>query len=77
MNYNMNRKELQLVLATVLVVGTIVLVGSYVVTKGFNDELAIEIVKEAKTLLVMGVGAALAIFGLGRTVSDQVKPANA
>ncbi len=67
----MNRRELQLVLATVLVVGTIALVGSYVVVKGFDDDLAIEIVKEAKTLLVMGVGAALAIFGLGRTVTDD------
>jgi hypothetical protein len=70
-NYDMNRRELQLVLATVLVVGTIALVGSYVVVKGFDDDLAIEIVKEAKTLLVMGVGAALAIFGLGRTVTDD------
>ncbi len=67
----MDREKIQLILATSLVVGTITLVGSYVFVKGFSDELVIEIVKEAKTLLVMGVGAALAIFGLGRTVKNN------
>ena len=66
----MNRENLQLILATVLVAGTIILVGSYVVFQGFEDELAVEIVKEGKTLMIMGVGAALAIFGLGRTVKN-------
>jgi len=64
------RKTLQLTLALVLIGGTIGIIGGYVVTAGFEDPLVIEIVKEAKTLLVMGVGAALAIFGLGRTVKD-------
>lgn len=72
MNYTMNREKLQLLLATILVMGTIVLVGSYVIIQGFEDELAVEIVKEGKTLLIMGVGAALAIFGLGRTVKNDV-----
>lgn len=67
----MNRENIQLVLATALVVGTIVLVGSFVVVEGFENELVVEIVKEARTLLVMGVGAALAIFGLGRTVKND------
>jgi len=67
----MNREKLQLILATILVMGTIVLVGSYVIIQGFEDELAVEIVKEGKTLLIMGVGAALAIFGLGRTVKND------
>lgn len=71
MNYRMNRQQLQLILAVILIVGTISVVGSYVVVKGFSDPLVIDIVKESKTLLVMGVGAALAIFGLGRTVTND------
>jgi len=66
-----DRESIQLILAVSLIVGTIGIVGSYVVTAGFEDDLVIEIVKEAKTLLVMGVGAALAIFGLGRTVKNN------
>ena len=62
------RRNIQIILAVVLIGGAVGIVGSYVVTAGFEDSLVIEIVKEAKTLLVMGVGAALAIFGLGRTV---------
>jgi len=67
----MNREVLQLVIAVVLIAGTVGIVGAYVFDAGFNDDLVIEIVKEAKTLLVMGVGAALAIFGLGRTVKNN------
>jgi len=73
MSYNMKRETLQLIIATVLIAGTIGLVGGYVIDQGFEDELVIEIVKEARTLLVMGVGAALAIFGLGRTVKNKVQ----
>ena len=67
----MDRERIQLILATSLVVLTIGLVAGYVLASGFQDELVIEIVKEARTLLVMGVGAALAIFGLGRTVKNN------
>lgn len=67
----MNREQIQLILATSLVVLTVGLVAGYVISAGFEDELVIEIVKEARTLLVMGVGAALAIFGLGRTVKNN------
>lgn len=69
--YLMNREQIQLILATSLVVLTVGLVAGYVISAGFQDELVIEIVKEARTLLVMGVGAALAIFGLGRTVKNN------
>lgn len=67
----MQRETIQLIIATVLVAGTVGLVGGYVIDQGFEDELVIEIVKEARTLLVMGVGAALALFGLGRTVKNK------
>lgn len=74
MKYNMDRKAMQLILATALIIGTMTVVGSYVVIAGFQDPLVIDIVKQSTTLLVMGVGAALAIFGLGRTVTnDTVK----
>lgn len=75
MNIRMTRQQIQLILAVILISGSIAVVGSYVIVAGFGDALVIDIVKEAKTLLVMGVGAALALFGLGRTVTDDKKTA--
>ena len=69
----MTRQQIQLILAVILISGSIAVVGSYIVVAGFENALVIDIVKDAKTLLIMGVGAALALFGLGRTVTDDKK----
>ena len=39
--------------------------------EGFENEVVVEIVGDFRVLIIMGVGAALAIFGLGRTVSPK------
>ena len=65
------RAQIQIILAVVLIASSLALVGGYVVFSGFQDPLVLEIVGEAWTLLILGVGAALAIFGLGRTVTAQ------
>ena len=67
------RAQIQIVLAVILIGSALALVGSYIVVAGFEDPIVIEIVSEAWTLLILGVGAALAIFGLGRTVNSQTK----
>jgi len=64
------RGTIQIILAVILVGSALALVGSYVITQGFEDPVVQEIVGESWTLLVLGVGAALAIFGLGRTVNQ-------
>lgn len=63
------RATLQLIIAVALIGGAMTLVGTYIYVQGFEDPVVIEIVNEAWTILTLGVGAALAIFGLGRTVS--------
>lgn len=67
------RAQIQIILAVALIAGAFALVGSYVVIMGFDDPTVQEIVNEAWTLLILGVGAALAIFGLGRTVNAAPK----
>ena len=75
MIYSMaTRQQVQLILAVILITGTISVVAAYVVSAGFHDPLVIDIVKDAKVLLAMAVGAAMAYFGLGRTVTDDNKP---
>ena len=65
------RKKLQIIIAVVFIGGAYGLVFTYVFFKGFADPLVQEIVSEMKVLIIMGVGAALAIFGLGRTVGKK------
>ena len=65
------RAQIQIILAVALIAGSFTLVGAFVIEKGFDDPTVVEIVNEAWTLLILGVGAALAIFGLGRTVSNK------
>ena len=67
------RAQIQIVLAVLLIGSAIALVGTFVYTQGFENEIVQEIVREAWTLLILGVGAALAIFGLGRTVTPNSK----
>ena len=65
------RSQIQIVLAVALIVMSISIVGTFVVTAGFENETVLEIVNDFRVLIIMGVGAALAIFGLGRTVSPK------
>jgi len=65
------RSQIQLILAVALIVLSISVVGTFVVTAGFENETVLEIVNYFRVLIIMGVGAALAIFGLGRTVSPK------
>lgn len=63
------RQTLQLIIAVVLIGGSFSVVFGYLWIKGLDDPVSIEIVKEFKTLIIIGTGAALAIFGLGRKVT--------
>ena len=65
------RSQIQLVLAVALIVMSISIVGTFVITAGFENETVLDIVNDFRVLLIMGVGAALAIFGLGRTVQSK------
>ena len=68
---NLLRSQIQLILAVSLIVMCIAVVGSFITIQGFADEAVKEIVGDFRVLIIMGVGAALAIFGLGRTVSQN------
>ena len=50
---------------------SISIVGTFVITAGFENETVLEIVNDFRVLIIMGVGTTLAIFGLGRTVSPK------
>ena len=65
------RSQIQIVLAVALIVMSISVVGTFVITAGFENETVQDIVNDFRVLIIMGVGAALAIFGLGRTVSPK------
>ena len=65
------RSQIQIVLAVALIVMSISIVGTFVITAGFENETVLEIVNDFRVLIIMGVGTALAIFGLGRTVSPK------
>ena len=60
----------QIIISFVFVGSMIGYLGWYTITQAdssFQEELA----QEMKVLAIMGVGAALAIFGLGRTVGRK------
>ena len=63
-----------MILAVALISMAISTVSIYIVTQGFDDEGVQGLVQDFRVLIIMGVGAALAIFGLGRTVSAGTKP---
>ena len=64
------RRNIQLILAVILVASAIGYLGYYAVAHAdaeFREQLA----NDFKVLVIMGIGAALAIFGLGRTVGKS------
>ena len=64
------RKWGQLIIAFTLIGSMIGYLVWYTLTQA-NESFQEELAQEMKVLLIMGVGAALAIFGLGRTVGRK------
>ena len=65
------RQKIQLSIAVLLVVASIGTVSSYIILKGFDDDLVKQIVRDYHILVVAGIAASFAIFGLGRTVQPD------
>lgn len=60
----------QIIIAFVLIGGMMGYLAWYTITQS-DDVFKLEMASDMKVLLIMGVGAALAIFGLGRTVGRK------
>ena len=60
----------QIIIAFILIGGMMGYLAWYTITQS-NDAFRLEMASDMKVLLIMGVGAALAIFGLGRTVGKK------
>lgn len=61
------RKYGQILIAFVLIFSTLGYLGYYTIYVS-GPEFQLSLAEDMKVLLIMGVGASLAIFGLGRTV---------
>ena len=64
------RKYGQITIAFILIGSMIGFIGYYAMYKA-NDEWLLGFADKMETLMIMGIGAALAIFGLGRTVGRK------
>lgn len=64
------RKYGQIIIAFILIGGMVAYLGWYTLTQA-SDIFKEDMANEMKVLLIMGVGASLAIFGLGRTVGRK------
>ena len=64
------RKYGQIIIAFILIGSMIGFIGYYAMYKA-NDEWLLGFADKMETLMIMGIGAALAIFGLGRTVGRK------
>jgi len=60
----------QLIIAFILIGAAIGYLGYYTVVLA-DDEFRLAVAQDMRVLVIMGVGAALAIFGLGRTVGRK------
>lgn len=60
----------QIIIAFILIGSMIGYLGWYTVTQS-TDEFKESLAEDMRVLVIMGVGAALAIFGLGRTVGKR------
>ncbi len=60
----------QIIIAFILIGSAIGYLGYYSIVLA-DDSFQLELANEMKVLVIMGVGAALAIFGLGRTVGRK------
>lgn len=64
------RRYGQIVIAFILIGGMMGYLAYYTITQS-DPAFKLELASDMKVLLIMGVGAALAIFGLGRTVGRR------
>jgi len=60
----------QIIIAFILIGGMMSYLAWYTITQS-DAVFKLEMASDMKVLLIMGVGAALAIFGLGRTVGKK------
>jgi len=60
----------QIIISFVLVGSMLGYLGWYTITQA-DSAFQAELAKDMRVLLIMGIGAALAIFGLGRTVGKK------
>jgi len=60
----------QIIISFILIGSVLGFLGWYVVYKA-DEEFLKGIAEDARVLIIMGTGAALAIFGLGRTVGRK------
>lgn len=61
----------QIIIAFILIGAMLGFLGYYIVSGKASDEWLQSLADTMTTLFIMGVGAALAIFGLGRTVGKK------
>ena len=64
------RKYGQIVIAFVLIGSMLAYLGWYTITQA-DAEFKLSLAEDFRVLVIMGMGAALAIFGLGRTVGKK------
>lgn len=64
------RRYGQIIIAFILIGGMMGYLAWYTITQS-DPVFKLEMASDMKVLLIMGVGAALAIFGLGRTVGKK------
>ncbi len=64
------RRYGQIIIAFILIGGMMSYLAWYTITQS-DAVFKLEMASDMKVLLIMGVGAALAIFGLGRTVGRK------
>lgn len=60
----------QIIIAFVLIGTMIAYLGYYTVILA-DDDFRLSLAQDMRVLVIMGIGAALAIFGLGRTVGRK------
>lgn len=60
----------QILIAFILVGAMVGYLGYYTLTQS-DDSFKLALAEDMRVLIIMGIGAALAIFGLGRTVGKK------
>lgn len=70
------RQKAQLIIAAVFIAFALGGEAGYIYTHGFDDDLVKQIVRDYHILIAAGIGAALALYGLGRSVQPEPEPPN-
>ena len=66
------RRYGQIIIAFILIGSMIGYLGWYTITQS-DDAFKLGLAQDMRVLVIMGIGAALAMFGLGRTVARKLK----